>query len=209
VVAALAGLATACTSSVTGTAKSHVVAGTVQASFLSLDEVSALLGTTLTSASSASEPPPPLSADPAACAVAVGPGTQSVYARGWTMFQSAVYQDSDSVSDHTVTQTLGIYPDNGPAAAVFRTLSEGINGCKSAVRADSDQNTSKWTYSVGTATGSSLAWTATQDAGDGWACYRQAQLKGKAVLQVAVCEAGDGEQAAVKIADQFAGRVGG
>jgi hypothetical protein len=40
-------------------------------------------------------------------------------------------------------------------------------------------------------------------------CYRQARLKGKAVLQVAVCAAGDGKQAAANIADQFAGRVEG
>lgn len=204
--AVLFGLVSACTSSVS---QPHVVPGTVQSSFLTIDEVSSLVGTTLLSSTDASEPPSPLSADPATCAVAIGPATQSVYARGWTVFQSATYQDSDAVADHTVTQVLGVYSDSDKAGAVFRTLTDGLNGCKSAVRTDEDQSTSKWTYSVDTTTSSALGWTATQDAGEGWACYRQARLKGKAVLQVAVCEAGDGRQAAAKITDQFVGKVSG
>jgi hypothetical protein len=201
-------LVSACTSeTVGGTPEPHVTPGTIQASFLSIDEVSTALGSALTSAGTTSEPPPAFTADPAACAVAVGPGTQSVYARGWTAFWSETFSDVDS--DHTVTQVLGVYPDGGQASKVFGTLTDGVKGCPSAVRTDGDQSSSKWTYAVDTTNQNTLAWTATQDAADGWACYRQARLKDKAVLQVAVCEAADGKQATAKIADQFAAKVGG
>jgi hypothetical protein len=204
-VAAVA-LVSACTSQVGGTPTAYRIPGTTQASMLGVDEVSALVGTALMNGGNTSEPPPPLSADPATCVVAVGPATQSVYVRGWTAFWSQIFSDANG--DHTVTQVLGLYPDDGQAGKVFATLTDGIKACTSAVRTD-EENTSKWTYAVDTTDSGTLAWTATQDAADGWACYRQARLKGKAVLQVAVCETGNGKQAAAKIADQFAGRVGG
>jgi hypothetical protein len=200
-------LVSACTSPVAGTPQVDAAPGTIQASFLNIDEVSTALGFTLTTGGSTAEPPPALTADPTVCVAAVGPGTQAVYARGWTGFWSETF--SDAYGDHTVTQMVGLYPDTGQATKVFGALTNGVKGCTSAVRTDDDQSTSKWTYAVSTADSGTLVWTATQDAADGWACYRQARLKGKAVLQVAVCEAGDGKNAAATITDQFAGRIGG
>jgi hypothetical protein len=204
---AVCALVSACTSEVDGRPMPHVPAGTVQASFLGIDEVSTVLGTALTTGGSSGEPPPPLTADPPACAVAVGPGTQSVYVRGWTTFRSETFQDANG--DYTVAQVLGSYTDDEQARKVFGTLTDGVKGCLTAVRTDADQSTTKWTYAVGSAHSTALGWTATQDAGDGWACYRQARLKGKVVLQGGVCSAGDGMQAATKIADALASRVGG
>lgn len=187
------------------------VPGTVQASVLSADEVSKTVGQTLRSEHGISAPPPALPSDPPTCVVAVGPATEAVYGPGWTMFGSVTYQDSDSAADHTVTQVIGRYSTRDQAGQVFGSLSEGVRGCKSAVRADEDggQRASKWFYTVDKNTADTVSWKATQVGGDGWACYRQARLKGRAVLQVAVCEAGDGSQAAATIADQFAGRVSG
>ncbi|ONI77849.1 hypothetical protein ALI144C_30980 [Actinosynnema sp. ALI-1.44] len=187
----------------------YAAPGTVQAAVLTADQVSGVVGETLVPAQSSSEPPPVLAADPANCVVAVGPATQAVYARGWTTFGSVTYQDSKAVSEHTVTQVLGMYPDNDRARQVFDGLTEGLKGCRSAVRANGSQRASKWTYAVDSATTDALGWTATQDGGNGWACYRQARLKGKAVLQVAVCVAGDGRQGAAVLADMFAGKVSG
>lgn len=212
-VAVTLGLVGGCTSSVDGAPRSnpsvHLVPGTIQASFVSMDAVSSMVGVTLESSSGSSQPPAPLPGDPASCAVAVGPGTQSVYGPGWTVFGSAMYQDSDSVADHAVTQVLGKYSTAAQAATVFATLTDGIKGCPSAVRTNADQSSSTWTYEVSTATSDALSWTATEAAADGWACYREARLKGAAVLQVAVCEAGDGQSAAQQIAGQFAGKVSG
>ena len=81
--------------------------------------------------------------------------------------------------------------------------------CPAGVRTDPDQSTTKWTYTVDSATANALAWTATQDAGGGWACYRQARLTGPNVLEVAVCEAGNGKPAAAAIADRFVGKLAG
>src|SRR2546423_1357635 len=57
----------------------HLVAGTVQTTVLSADDVSKLAGTTVVPAASASEPPPALNADQQGCVVAVGPATQAGY----------------------------------------------------------------------------------------------------------------------------------
>src|SRR5437879_1880171 len=97
VVATTLGLITGCTSSVGGTPAPnpsvHLVPGTLQTSFVSLDGVSAAVGVTLESSTGSSQPPAPLPSDPASCAVAVGPSTQSVYGPGWTVFGSVTYQD--------------------------------------------------------------------------------------------------------------------
>lgn len=102
---------------------------TIQTSFVSIDGVSSLVGVTLESSSGSSQPPAPLSSNPMSCAVAVGPGTQSMYRSGWTVFGSAMYQDSDSVADHAVTQVLGKYSTAAQAATEFATLTNGIKSC--------------------------------------------------------------------------------
>lgn len=187
----------------------HVVPGTVQAAVLSPDDVSKALGTTVIAGPVANQPPPALTADPATCAVAVGPATVSGYTPGWTVFLSTTYEDSAGVGDYTVTQTIGVYGTADQATAMFGKLGDGVKNCPSATRTEANQNPVKWTYTVGTTTADTLAWTAAQDAGNGWACYRQAELKGKDVLQVAICEGGDGKTAAAHVADQLAARVSG
>lgn len=187
----------------------HVVPGTVQAAVLSPDDVSKALGTTVIAGPVANQPPPALTADPATCAVAVGPATASGYTPGWTVFLSTTYEDSAGVGDYTVTQTVGVYGGTDQASAMFGKLGDGVKNCPSATRTDASQNPVKWNYTVGTATADALAWTAAQDAGGGWACYRDAKLKGKDVVQVAVCEGGDGKAAAAQVADQFAARMSG
>jgi hypothetical protein len=179
--------------------------GTIEAAFLPVDDVSALVGTTLAAEQSVSEPPRPLSADPPACAVAVGPATASVYAPGWRSFGSVSYQDS--TAEHVVAQVLGVYPEEAGAQAAFGKLTGGLAQCPTAVRTNPDRGTAKWSYKVDTTTTDSVAWTASQEGGDGWACARHAHRKGNALVQVSVCQAGDGKQAAAAILDRFAGRV--
>jgi hypothetical protein len=189
----------------------HVVPGTVQAAVLTPDEVSKALGTTVIAGPVVGQPPAALTADPASCAVAVGPATASAYTQGWTVFLSTTYEDSAGSGAYTVTQTVGAYGNTDQASGVFGKLADGVKNCPSATRKPSGDRGSpvKWNYSVGTATADTLAWSAAQDGGGGWACYRQAQLKGRDVLQVAVCEGGDGKAAAAQIAGQFAARVSG
>jgi hypothetical protein len=187
----------------------HVVPGTVQAAVLSPDEVSKAIGTTVIAGPQTVAPPAALTADPASCAVAVGPATVSGYTSGWTVFLSTAYEDSAGTGDYTVTQTVGVYGSADQASGVFGKLGDGLKNCPSATRTDPSQGPVKWNYSIGTATADTLVWTATQDAGGGWACYRQARLKGKDVVQVAVCEAGDGGSAAAQVAEQFTARMSG
>ncbi|MDH6709182.1 hypothetical protein P3T27_005928 [Kitasatospora sp. MAA19] len=185
----------------------HVAAGTVQADLLVPDEVSRLAGTTLVAGPRGSEPPEAVAVEPSGCAVAAGPATRSVYGNEWTAFLSATYQDPAGTGDHTVTQVVGVYPDEDKASAAFRRLDEGLRGCPSAVRTDPDGSTSGWTYKTDTVTPDTVGWTATQDSGDGWGCHRQARLKGRMLLQVALCSAGDGRPAVARIADRIAEKV--
>ena len=187
----------------------HVVPGTVQAAVLTPDEVSKTVGTTVIAGPVADQPPAALKADPSSCAVAVGPATASGYTKGWTVFLSTTYEDSTGAGDYTVTQTVGVYGSADQASSVFGKLTDGVKNCPSATRTDPKQSPVKWKYTVGKTTADTLAWNAAQDAGGGWACYRQAELKGKDVVQVAICESGDGKAAAGKVADQFAARVSG
>ncbi|WP_169739716.1 sensor domain-containing protein [Amycolatopsis taiwanensis] len=205
VVASLA-LTSACTSPVGGhPAVGGVVQGTVAATFLTLDEVSALVGAPLASADSVSEPPAALTSDPPTCAAAVGPATEAVYARGWQRFGATSYQDS--TAEHVVTQVLGVYPDQDTTQAAFRTLTDGLSQCPEAVRTNQDHSSAKWTYAVEGTAADSVAWTATEDAGDGWACFREARQKETALLEVSVCQAGNGKQAAQTIMERFAAKV--
>ncbi|MFJ9523691.1 sensor domain-containing protein [Kitasatospora sp. NPDC101801] len=185
----------------------HVAAGTVQADLLSPDEVSALAGTTFVAGARAGEPAAALGAEPKTCAAAVGPATKAVYGQDWTAFVSATYGDAAGAGDYTATQVIGVYPEAGAAGAALRVLADGLKNCPTAERAEADGQTSKWTYTTGSTAPGAVTWKAVQEGGDGWACYRQARATGRALVQVALCEAGDGSSAVAKIADRLAAKV--
>jgi hypothetical protein len=187
----------------------HIVPGTLQAAVLTPDEASQILGTTVIAGPVIGQPPPALTVDPKSCEVAAGPATVSGYPQGWTVFLSTTYQDSAGTGDYSVTQTVGAYGSADQASGVFGKLTDGVKGCPSATRTDGANNSVKWNYTVDTPGADTLAWKAEQDSGGGWACFRQARLKGKDVVQVAVCEAGDGKAATARIADQLTSRLGG
>ncbi|WP_344015786.1 sensor domain-containing protein [Kitasatospora atroaurantiaca] len=187
----------------------HLVEGTVHAAVLTPDEASRTTGITLVSGPRASKPAPALSADPASCRIAVGPTGQAVFGSDWTAFLSATYQDAGGLGTYTMTQVIGVYPDSDKAGGVLRTLDGGLHACSSAVRNAEDGRSSKWTYRIDSTTPDGIAWTATQDGGNGWSCYRQAQLKGRSLLQVGICEAGDGRPTVQALTELVATKVSG
>ncbi|CAG7648510.1 hypothetical protein SBRY_40948 [Actinacidiphila bryophytorum] len=187
----------------------HLVAGTVHAAVLTPDEASRLTGLTLVPGPRAGAPAPTLAADPASCAVAVGPATEAVFGKNWTGFLSATYQDAGGFGDFTMAQVAGLYPDSTEAAAVLGTLTAGLRSCPAAVRTDQAGHSSRWTYRVDSATHDGVAWTAVQDGGNGWACYRQARLKGSSLLQAGICEAGDGRSTVQAVTARIAAGVTG
>jgi hypothetical protein len=140
--------------------------------------------------------------------VAGGPGTQAVYTAGWTRFESVTYQDSKTGASHTVTQVLGEYGSDAQAATVFKALATGVKGCATGTTTGAS-GAYQWNYAAGTSAADAVTWKSTQVDGGGWACYHHAGLKGEAVLQVSVCEPGDGTAATEAIASRFADKVGG
>lgn len=204
---ALAGVGWAVWPSQPATPSLHLVAGTVQADLLTPDQVSRLSGVTVVSGPGSGEPPAAISAGPARCAPVAGPATQAVYGHSWTAFLSATDEVADGSGDYTVNQVVGVFPNSAKAAAAFRALAGGVARCPSAqIKGRAGQSTA-WAYTSYPATSVAVAWTATQAGGNGWACYHQAQVSGTALVQAAVCEAGDGGPAASALANALAGRV--
>ncbi|MEV6212958.1 sensor domain-containing protein [Kitasatospora sp. NPDC051914] len=187
----------------------HIAAGTVQADLLSPDGAGRLAGTTLVAGPRSNRPHAPLAVSPPDCAVAVGPTTQSVYGQAWTAFLSATYRDAEGTGAHTVNQVIGVFPDGEKAGAAFRTLTDGLAKCPSSTRTDQAGRTTKWAYTAQPPTPVAVAWTAAQDGSAKWACHHQARVKGTSLLQVAVCQAGDGQPTAAKLADALTGKVSG
>ncbi|WP_035858417.1 sensor domain-containing protein [Kitasatospora cheerisanensis] len=187
----------------------HVAAGTVQADLLGADSVSRLAGTTVVAGSQSGRPHAALNAAPSDCAVAAGPTTQSVYGPAWKAFLSATYQDAGGSGAYSVNQTLGVFPDADTAGTALQRLTDGLARCSSATVTDQAGRSSKWTYTARPATESAVVWAAAQDGAGDWACFHQARVKGASLLQVAVCQAGDGASTASKLADELAGKVTG
>lgn len=191
----------------------HVAAGTVQADLVSPDSVSRLAGTTLVAGPQSNRPHAPLAVSPSECAVAAGPTTQSVYGQAWTAFLSATYQDAGATGAYTVNQVIGVFPDSEKTGAAFQTLTDGLTKCPSSTVTDQAGRTAKWAYTAHPPTEVAVAWTAAQDgAQDGgaqWACHHQARVKGTSLVQVAVCQAGDGQPTTAKLADELTGKVSG
>lgn len=187
----------------------HLVNGTVQADLLTPDQVSKVTGTTVVSGPRADQVPAAVAVTPATCEVASGPATQSVYGHAWTGFVSATYPDAGGSGGYTVNQVVGAFPDSGAAGAAFKTLTAGLAQCSSSTTTGQAGRTARWAYQAYPATPIAVAWTATQDRGNGWACYHQAQLSGSALLQVAICEGGNGAPAASALAGALAEKVHG
>lgn len=187
----------------------HVAAGTVEADLLTSDDVSRLAGTTLVSGPRSNRPATPVTVSPSNCAVVAGPTTQSVYGNAWTAFLSATYRDAGNTGAYTVNQVIGVFPDGEKAGAAFRTLTAGLTECSTSTRTDQAGRASTWAYQAEPPTEVAVAWTAAQDGSTNWACHRQARLKGASLVQVAVCQAGDGQPTTAKLAEALTGKVSG
>lgn len=185
----------------------HIAAGTVQADLLSPDSVSRVAGTTLVAGAQSDRPGAELKVSPSACGVAAGPTTRSVYGDGWNAFLSATYRDSAGSGSYTVNQVIGVYPDSEKAGAAFQVLTKGLSKCPSSTRTDQAGRTAKWKYKAHPATEVAVAWTATQDAEVNWSCAHQARVMGTSLIQVSVCQAGEGQATASKLTDHLAKKV--
>lgn len=174
-------------------------------------QVGELVGGDLANTTADVSPPPPVAVDPGGCAVLAGPSTTTVYTPGWTQYHLVTMQEAADYWDHSVTQTVGQYPDEAAAEQVFAALVSGLSGCSRATATDAlDGSTAAWTYTVEETGDAAVArWTATQDDGHDWACFRDARVAGAWVVQVAVCQVGNGRPAASAIADQLTANVAG
>ncbi|MBB4951289.1 hypothetical protein F4556_006824 [Kitasatospora gansuensis] len=187
----------------------HIAAGTVQAELLSADSVSRLAGTTVVAGPRSNRPHAALTVTPAECAVVAGPTTQAVYGQSWKAFLSATYQDADGTGAHTVNQVIGVFPDGERASAAFRTLTDGLSKCPTSTVTDQAGRSAKWAYATHAPFAAVVTWQAAQEGAANWACHHQARVTGTSLVQVTVCQGGDGALTTSKIADELAGQVAG
>lgn len=166
--------------------------------------VNGILGVTLGNTTVDDAPPAEVEVSPSSCSAAAGPSTSAVYADGWTRYHLVTMQEAADYWDHSVTQTVGRYADADEASDVFDALASGLQDCSGEVTSSDalDEVESTWRFDVTDDAKDSVAWTATQvDADSEWACFRQARLTGSTVIQVAVCQVGNGAPAAAQLAD--------
>ncbi|MFD8501000.1 sensor domain-containing protein [Amycolatopsis sp. NPDC059657] len=204
-VVAVFAIVSGCSATIPGDAKPYAAPGTIEAGLATPAEVSRAVGANLSPQLNQSEPPASLGADPESCKVAIGPDTKSVFAEGWAQYRLTSYQESDEVLDHSVSQIVGVFTSTELASKAYRTLADGISACPSAASTDDDGT--RWTYQVTSST--PLAWTAKQEGAGDWQCYRHAEVKQKALFEVAVCQAGDGKPAVADLAGKLRERLQG
>lgn len=168
--------------------------------------VNRILGAPLANATVDEAPPSEIDVSPGSCSIAAGPSTTAVYDKGWTQYRLVTMQEAPDYWDHSVTQTVGRYGSARDAAKVFQALTSGLRECSGEVTSTDalDEVASTWTFDVTDSGSDSVVWTATQtDADSEWACFRQARLTGSTVVQVAVCQVGNGAPAAAQLADEL------
>jgi hypothetical protein len=168
--------------------------------------VNRILGVPLANSTVDDSPPDRIDVAPSSCVVAAGPSTTAVYDDGWTRYQLVTMQEAPDYWDHSVTQTVGHYDTTREASKVFEALTSGLKDCSGEVTSTDalDEVQSTWTFDVTDSADDTVTWTATQtDADSEWACFRQARLTGSSVVQVAVCQVGNGAPAASQLADEL------
>lgn len=172
-------------------------------------QVSDRVGAELANITEDRVPPPRVEVDPAECAVPAGPSTVTVYSAGWTQYHLVTMQEAADFWEHSVTQTAGKYPDEAAAKKVFDALNTGLAECtgRATVTDALDESTAVWTFAVDSTDGDATRWIATQADGNDWACYREARLTGQWVVQVAVCQVGNGRPAATSITEALVKKV--
>lgn len=188
---------------------SRLASGTVQTGLLTPDQVSRVTGVPVIAGPQADQVPAEVAVTPLACAAAAGPSTQAVYGHSWTRFLSATYTDAGGSGGYTVNQVVGGFSSSNGASAAFGRLTGGLAQCSSSTTTGQAGRTTKWAYKTYPATPIAVAWTAAQADGGGWSCYHQAQLSGKALVQVAICEGGNGAPATSALVGALSRKVSG
>ncbi|MQY24862.1 sensor domain-containing protein [Nocardia aurantia] len=193
-----------------GSATPDYPAGSIDAALMSMHDAGGRVGSALWFRIDAGKPDAAQSVTPPDCQVAATPASDLVFGNSWTGFRLSTFQENANTWDHSLTQAVGRYDNAERARDAFAKLTQGLTTCgdkEIAVLGTADAVDSKWRNHIDVSTGDTARWNAEQLDATDWRCYREARLKEAVLLQVALCQSGNGQPAATAIADKVAAKL--
>ncbi|MEV5833587.1 sensor domain-containing protein [Nocardia sp. NPDC052112] len=197
-------------SAVRGTATENYAPGSIDAALVSMRDAGAEVGSPLWFRVDDTKPVAVQPVTPPECQTIAGPASDSVYGNAWTQFRLATFQETSNTWDHSLTQAVGRYENSDRAREAFTKLSDALTACgdkEVAVLGSGEVADSRWRNHADARTADTLRWNAEQLDAPTWRCFREARLKQSVLLQVALCQAGNGQPAAAVIADKLASKL--
>jgi hypothetical protein len=124
-------------------------------------------------------------------------------------FNGAVTQTSDNDQGHYVKQAIGVFATNDAADRAFHRVVDRTVGCSGQTTAMHLDNftTQVWTYTGGPATATDSDWVK-QEAGTDRRCFVTTRTRENVLLQVKVCQSGNGGPAVNVLAGAMQNTLG-
>ncbi|MFE9581444.1 sensor domain-containing protein [Nocardia sp. NPDC006044] len=193
-----------------GSATDNLTPGSIDAALIGLADASVEVGSTLMSRVDATKPVAAQPTTPPECGTGASPASEAVYGSEWTQFRLTTFQESSSTWDHSLTQAVGRYAGPEQARGAFLRLSDALVACgdrETVVIGAGGVTDSKWRNHGDVTSGEVLRWNAEQLDATTWRCFREVRLKQATLVQVALCQSGNGQPAAAAIADKLSSRL--
>ncbi|WP_019931244.1 sensor domain-containing protein [Nocardia sp. BMG111209] len=197
-------------SAVGGSAAPDYPAGSIDAALMNTHDAGGRIGAALWFRTDAGKPGAAQTVTPAECQAAATPASDLVFGNSWTDFRLSTFQENANTWDHSLTQAVGRYENADRARDAFTKLTQALMTCgdkEIAVLRGAGAVDSKWRNHIDTSSADTVWWNAEQLDATGWRCYREARLKQAVLLQVALCQSGNGQPAATAIADKVAAKL--
>lgn len=124
-------------------------------------------------------------------------------------FNGAVAQTSPNDQAHFVKQSVGVYATADAADRAFRRVVDRTTGCSGQTTAMHLDNftTQVWTFTGGPATATDADWVK-QEAGTDRRCFNTTRKRENVLLQVKVCQSGNGGPAVNVLAGAMQNTLG-
>ncbi|MGH3970749.1 MAG: sensor domain-containing protein [Mycobacterium sp.] len=210
---ACAGAVAVLTVGLSGTAAAApqlVPQGKINSIVLSKDDVSSIVGATLTVEQTFGRPTLPADfGDKSACAVLYGLNSDAI-GDDYLAFKEAVEKDGDDSGNglsHIVLQTAAIYDDTDTPAKLFHDAFQSVSSCSGAVhvsfKSGGDED---WQVQPPKVTDSGAQWTMAElfdGKPGGWRCAHDVRLQSNVMLEAQVCQYGNPTRTASLLADRM------
>ncbi|MGH3969961.1 MAG: sensor domain-containing protein, partial [Mycobacterium sp.] len=205
-----AGAVAVMTVSLSGTAAAApqlVDQGKINSIMLSKDDVSSIIGSTMTSEQSYPRPQDPADVgDKSACAVLFGPDT-TAFGDDYEAFKQDNQQDGDENSfDHVVVQLASIYADADTPAKLFHDAFKSVSDCGGPIHVSFPDGSADWQIQPLKVTDTGAQWTMAHlvdGKPNGWRCSKDTRVQSNVMLAATICQYGNPSRIASLVADRM------